>query len=129
MVAWVFGLLSRSGHFKYLFTHYGTYGVGIRESLWCNGWPASAAVAGRNSTMGMIDVHTLAFGPGLFLSCRVLANANDIGECLTDSEHEFVRVGYTGVWLANRHTIDYLAAELPQLKQALVRAEAPGSGD
>ena len=61
----------------------------------------------------MIELVKLAYNPGLFLSCSDLADANDIVECLTDSDFEFKRVGYTGVWVADAGALKHVAADCP----------------
>jgi hypothetical protein len=60
----------------------------------------------------------LSHSPGIFISCRILADANDIDEALRDSgAYQYLRVGYTGIWLADASAIDYLMRELPYCSQ------------
>jgi hypothetical protein len=73
--------------------------------------------AAEISNGNAIDIYTLQ--DGTFLACHNLANANDIVECLTGSEYQFTQVGYTGIWLADKQALDYLAKIHPKLFEQL----------
>ena len=59
--------------------------------------------------------HVALNQPGLFVSCRDRADANDIEEGLAGSSFEFRRVGIHGFWMAKYEALDYLARTWPSL--------------
>ena len=69
--------------------------------------------------MAKIEIIPIEPHPGMFLSCHVLADANDIAEALESTDYEFVRVGYRGIWLAEPSTLEYLKTELPTIENRL----------
>lgn len=49
---------------------------------------------------------TLPYNPGVFLSYYKLADANDMAEHLEYKGYRFVRVGYRGIWIADKSILD-----------------------